>query len=125
MRITTAESHVMDALWRLGPMGADQLVAEVGPGQNWGEATVKTLINRLLKKHALKSERVEGRYRYVPLVQRADYVQAESQGLLDRLFDGQLAPLIAHFAEHRSLKPDEVERLKKLIDELDDDGKSG
>jgi predicted transcriptional regulator len=121
MRITTAESQIMDALWRAGSLGADEIVAEVAPRQQWGEATVKTLINRLLKKKAIRSERVEGRYRYVPLVQRADYVQAESQGLLDRLFDGQLAPLIAHFAEHRSLKPEEVARLRKLIDELDDD----
>src|SRR4051812_47073084 len=120
MRITTAESQIMDALWRSGPMGADQLVSEVGPAQQWGEATVKTLINRLLKKKAILSERTDGRWRYVPLVARSDYVQAESQGLLDRLFDGQLAPLIAHFAEHRSLKPDELARLKKLIDELDD-----
>ena len=110
----------MEALWRSGPLGADQIVAEVGQEQAWGEATVKTLINRLLKKKALRSEKVDGRFRYVPLVQRADYVQSESQGLLDRLFDGQLAPLIAHFAEHRSLKPDEVERLKKLVDGLDD-----
>lgn len=122
MRITTAESQIMEALWRDGPLGADQIVSAVGPEQQWGEATVKTLINRLLKKKAIRSEKVEGRFRYVPLVERADYVQAESQGLLDRLFDGQLAPLIAHFAEHRSLKPEEVERLKKLVDELDDAG---
>jgi predicted transcriptional regulator len=122
MRITTAESQIMEALWRDGPLGADQIVAAVGPEQEWGEATVKTLINRLLKKKAIRSEKAEGRFRYVPLVERADYVQAESQGLLDRLFDGQLAPLIAHFAEHRSLKPEEVERLKKLVDELDDGG---
>ena len=120
MRITTAESQIMDALWRSGPLGADQLVAQVGPAQNWGEATVKTLINRLLKKKAIRSERTDGRWRYVPLIERSDYVQAESQGLLDRLFDGQLAPLIAHFAEHRSLKPDELARLRTLIDELDD-----
>ena len=122
MRITTAESQIMEALWRDGPLGADQIVAAVGPEQEWGEATVKTLINRLLKKKAIRSEKSEGRFRHVPLVERADYVQAESQGLLDRLFDGQLAPLIAHFAEHRSLKPEEVERLKKLVDELDDGG---
>ena len=63
--------------------------------------------------------RTEGRHRYQPLVQRADYVQAESQGLLDRLFGGQLAPLVTHFAEHRALSPDDIARLKRLIEELD------
>jgi predicted transcriptional regulator len=121
MRITTAESQVMEALWRGGPKTADELVAEVAAPQGWREATVKTLINRLLKKRAIASERAEGRHRYRPLLRRADYVQAESQGLLDRLFGGQLAPLVSHFAEHRALTPDDIARLKKLIEELDDD----
>jgi BlaI family transcriptional regulator, penicillinase repressor len=118
MHITAAEAHVMEALWRRQPMSADDLVAEVGASQAWGEATVKTLINRLLKKKAIKSERADGKHGYRPLIDRSAYVLSESQGLLDRLFEGQLAPLISHFAQHRPLKPDEVERLKKLIDEM-------
>ncbi len=121
MHITTAESRVMEALWRRSPLTADELISEVVATQPWGEATVKTLINRLLKKKAIKSEREGGRHHYRPLVERSDYIQAESQGLLDRLFEGQLAPLVAHFAEHRKLKADEVKRLKRLIEELDDD----
>ena len=122
MHITTAESHVMDALWRRGALTAEDLVAEVGTAQHWGDATVKTLINRLLKKKALKSERTDGRHSYHALIQRADYVQAESQGLLDRLFEGQLAPLVAHFANSRALNPEEIARLKALIANLDDHG---
>lgn len=45
----------------------------------------------------------------------------ESQGLLDRLFGGALAPLVAHYAKHRQLSPEEVARLKRLIAELDDE----
>ena len=121
MHITAAESQIMEALWRRGPLGADELIAEVAAREGWGGATVKTLINRLLKKKALKSERLEGRVRYAPLLERADYVQSESQGLLDRLFEGNLTPLVAHFAEHRNLKPDEIKRLKKLLEDMDDD----
>ncbi|MDO8801727.1 BlaI/MecI/CopY family transcriptional regulator [Phenylobacterium sp.] len=121
MNITEAESQIMQALWRKTPLTADEIVADVRARQPWAEATVKTLINRLLKKKAIRSERIEGRHQYVALVDRANYVQDESQGLLDRLFEGQLAPLVAHFAQNRKLKPDEIARLKKLIAELDDD----
>jgi BlaI family penicillinase repressor len=121
LRITAAESQVMEALWRRGAMTSDEIVADVAASQAWGEATVKTLVNRLLKKKAIESIREEGRHRYRPLLARADYVQAESQGLLDRLFDGQLAPLVSHFAEHRRLKPDDIARLKRLIEALDDE----
>jgi predicted transcriptional regulator len=120
-RISAAESQVMEALWAAGPLGADEIVAAATRAQDWGEATVKTLINRLLKKKALVSERVDGRTRYRPLITREDYVTGESQGLLDRLFDGELAPLVAHYARHRALSPQEVTRLKRLIAELDAD----
>src|ERR1700761_6262438 len=113
MNITKAESQVMASLWREGPLTADEIVAQVAAPQGWGEATVKTLINRLLKKKAIGSEREGGRPQYRALVERADYVQIESQGLLDRLFEGRLTPLVAHFAEHRSLKPVEGKRLRQ------------
>ena len=120
-KISGAESHIMEALWTQGPMTAEEIVQTVGPAQAWGEATVKTLINRLLKKKALASEREAGRARYRPLVSREDYVTGESQGLLDRLFGGELAPLVAHYAHHRQLSPDEIGRLKRLISELEAD----
>ena len=122
-RISTAESQIMEALWARGPLGAEDIVREVGEAQSWGEATVKTLINRLLKKKAIASERVGGRASYRPLVSREEYVTGESQGLLDRLFGGEVAPLVAHYAKHRPLTPEELERLKALIATLErDDG---
>ena len=118
-RVSGAESRIMEALWARGPLTAEDLVREVGAAQDWGEATVKTLITRLLKKKSIASAREGGRARYTPLLTREDYVTGESQGLLDRLFGGQLAPLVAHYAKHRALAPEEVARLKRLIDELD------
>jgi BlaI family transcriptional regulator, penicillinase repressor len=118
-RISGAESHIMEALWTKGPLTAEELVAEVGPAQSWGEATVKTLINRLLKKKALASQREGGRARYRAIVTREEYVTGESQGLLDRLFGGEVAPLVAHYAKHRALKPEELKRLKRLIADLE------
>jgi BlaI family penicillinase repressor len=120
-KISGAESHIMEALWLQGPMTAEEIVQTVGPAQAWGEATVKTLINRLLKKKALASERAAGRAMYRPIVSQADYLTGESQGLLDRLFGGQVAPLVAHYARHRAVSPEELARLKSLIAELEMD----
>ena len=121
MNVTPAESCIMDALWERQPLTVDEILAAVAEPQGWGDATVKTLIYRLLKRKAIRSERIDGRVRYSPVLQRAAYVQAESQGLLDRLFGGALTPLVAHFAEHRTLKPEEIKRLRQLLEQLDDD----
>ena len=119
MKISTAESQIMEALWRSGALTPDEIVDEVGPANGWARNTVRVLITRLVKKGAIKGGKEEGRFLYRPLVPRSDYVLAESQGLLDRLFEGKLAPLVAHFAEHRNLTPEDVEKLNALIAEID------
>ncbi|MES1157278.1 MAG: BlaI/MecI/CopY family transcriptional regulator [Alphaproteobacteria bacterium] len=120
MKISAAESQIMEVLWRESPLAAEDVAAAVGPGQNWEVATVKTLLNRLLTKKAVSAERVGRRYLYAPLIARADYVREESQTLIDRLFDGKLAPLVSHFAETKQLSADDIAELKRLIEDLDD-----
>ena len=121
MSISTAESRIMDALWRRSPLTAEEIVAEVAGPQGWSEATVKSLINRLLTKGAIEAEKAGRRYLYRPQVDRLAYLSQESRGLLDRLFDGRLAPLVSHFSKTNQLSPDDVAELKRLIAELDDD----
>jgi predicted transcriptional regulator len=121
VRISGAESQVMEALWAKGPLTPDGIVAEVGDAHGWAPGTVKTLITRLLRKKAIAGAKEAGGYFYRPLVSRADYVQAESKGLVDRLFGGEVAPLVAHFAEHRALTAKDVQLLKKLIADLPDE----
>ena len=119
--ISAAESQVMEALWRKSPLTPEDIIAATASANGWGPGTVRTLITRLLRKKALAGARGPGGYFYRPLVSRADYVQAESQTLLDRLFEGQVAPLVAHFARHRALKPSDIKKLKALLEELEDD----
>jgi predicted transcriptional regulator len=122
VRISGAESQVMEALWRQGPLTPEGVVAQVGEAHDWAPGTVKTLITRLLKKGAIAGAREAGGYLYRPLVSRDDYVQSESQNLVDRLFGGEVAPLVAHFAQHRSLTAKDVKLLKDLIADIEDDG---
>ena len=56
-------------------------------------------------------------------MKREQWITDESTGLLDRLFGGRVAPLVAHFSERRKLSKKDVADLKRLIQELDDDGR--
>ena len=122
VRISSAESQIMEALWSRGALTPDEIVAAVGPANGWARNTVRVMITRLLRKGAVSSAKeADGRFLYRPVLARSDYVQAESQGLLDRLFEGRLAPMVAHFAEHRRLTAEDLATLKALIAEFDDD----
>jgi predicted transcriptional regulator len=121
MSISDAESLVMEVLWNEHPLSSEGVVAALAKNTDWAEPTVKTLLNRLLTKRAIAAERVGRRYLYRPLLKRADYVHAQSKGLLDRLFGGRVAPLVAHFSEHHKLGKKDLAELKQLIEELDDE----
>ena len=121
IKISAAESQVMEALWRRSPLTPEEIITATANANGWGAGTVRTLITRLLRKGALSGARREGGYFYRPLISRADYVQSESQVLLDRLFNGQVAPLVAHFVTQRALTATDLKKLKKLMEELEDD----
>ena len=120
MRISKSESLVMEALWQQSPLTADDIGAALATSTDWSQATVKTLINRLLQKKAVQADRDGRRYLYRPIVERDDFVTHESQGLLDRLFDGRLAPLVAHISDHQRLTPEDIAELKALIEGMGD-----
>ena len=123
MQISEAESVVMDVLWKRQPLSAEEVVASLSGQQDWQEATVKTLLNRLLNKGAISAEKDGRRYLYAPVLQRDAWVQGESESLLERMFGGRVAPLVAHFSEQRKLSGKDIADLRKLLEELDDDGR--
>lgn len=120
MQISEAESAVMDILWARSPLSADEVAAALADRRDWQEATIKTLLNRLLNKGAVEAVRDGRRYLYTPKIRREDWVLSESRGLLERLFDGRVAPLVAHFSAHRKLSKTDVAELRKLLEEIDD-----
>jgi BlaI family transcriptional regulator, penicillinase repressor len=121
MGISEAEAAVMEVLWKSAPRSAEEIMQAVGETRDWREGTVKSLLNRLLKKKAIRAERDGRRYLYSPLVERETYVAQESSGLLDRLFEGRVAPLLAHFSEQQKLSRRDIAEIKRLIEELDDE----
>ncbi len=100
--ITEAESVVMGPLWRLGPLPPARLMAEVKQVQPWADTTIKTLLGRLIQKHAVRSDKNDGVVRYRPLIERTAYVRGEVRVLLDRLFDGDPVALIGFLQDEPS-----------------------
>jgi len=117
--ISEAEAQVMEVLWRKSPQGTDEIAKALEGQQDWQLATIKTLLNRLLTKGAIRAEKDGRRYLYTPVLQRDAWLEEQSIGLLDRLFDGRLAPLVAHFSSHRKLKKADIEALRQILKEHD------
>ncbi|MEH3108256.1 MAG: BlaI/MecI/CopY family transcriptional regulator [Sphingomonas fennica] len=118
-RISEAELAVMEVLWSAGvALTAADVVARIPAGREWSDRTVKTMLARLLAKGALTHEEDGRRYLYRPAIPRERYVAGESRRLVDRLFGGRAAPLVAHLAEGDGLTADDIAELEALLKEL-------
>lgn len=120
MQISEAESQVMEVLWQRHPQAADEVIAALSARTDWAEPTIKTLLNRLLRKGAIQADRDGRRYLYSPRLQRQDWLAQQSESFVDRLFGGRVAPLVAHFSDQRRLSAKDIAELKRLIAEIED-----
>ena len=109
----------METLWQRGQASAEEINDVLSREQDWQVATVKTLLNRLLKKHAIAASRDGRKYIYTPLLAREQWLSQQTESLIDRLFGGELAPLVAHFSKSRRLTKKDVAELKRLVKDLE------
>lgn len=117
-KISDAEHAVMEALWETAPLTAADVTDRVRDARGWSIQTVKTLLSRLLAKDIVAAEQDGRRFLYRPLVARDDYVTGESRRLVDRLFGGRAAPLVAHLAEQDQLSSQDIAELEALLKAL-------
>jgi len=117
-RASESEMQVLSALWDDAPQTAAQLTARIGKRNGWTQATVKTLLARLVQKGAVTAEADGRRYLYRPAVERADAVGEESQRFVDRLFGGRVSPMIAHLADREALSETDIAEIEALLRKL-------
>ncbi len=118
--ITDSEWAIMAEFWRIGEGTVKEIMPALEDSQGWKITTVQTLINRLVQKNAL-GRRKEGReFIYQPLVEERQVTHAASRSLVDRMFGGKLAPLLACFLDREECNASELAELKKLLREKEE-----
>ncbi len=119
-KISNAERVVMEVLWEKSPLSAQEVVEAVALQKDMHEKTVKTLLNHLLKKKILGFDKENRKYLYYPLLSRKAYVQFENKKFLENWFGDKVShQLLVSFAAKELLSKQEIEELKKLLDEMD------
>jgi BlaI family penicillinase repressor len=116
-KISDAEYEIMKELWKKNPLTANEIIEALLPETDWAPKTIRTLINRLANKKAIKYEQVGKSYLYSPAVSQEDCIAEESESFLARMFDGALLPMLTHFAKSGKLKQGDIEKLKSIFEE--------
>jgi BlaI family transcriptional regulator, penicillinase repressor len=115
--ISDAEWEVMNVVWSNAskPVTAGEIVEQLAPRHDWSPRTIKTMLNRLIKKGALGFKPEGTRYLYHAKVTREQCVREESRSFLQRIFGGEAGPMLNYFVQSVKLSPAEIEELRKLL----------
>ena len=115
-KISESEWVVMKAIWSENPITANRIVEKLADSTSWNPKTIKTLLNRLVKKEAVGFESKGREYDYYPLIEEAVFVKEESRSFLKRVFGGAVKPMLATLVESEDLSKEDLEDLKRILE---------
>lgn len=122
--LSKREMEVARVLWDVGPAPVRTVHEAVCQQAEMDFATVQTYLRRLETK-GYASSKLEGRIRIYSAKTRSRTVIRETvDDLVERLFGGETMPLVRHLIEDRGIGSEDVAELKRLIDELEEQGDS-
>lgn len=118
-KISDAEWQVMKVIWSYKHCTAKEIVNELSKTTSWQPNTIRTLINRLLKKKMIDyrtDEKDNKTYHYFALVSESECIKVESESFLKRVFNGSLNIMLESFINESKLSEEEIDKLKQILD---------
>ncbi|HIA47766.1 MAG TPA: BlaI/MecI/CopY family transcriptional regulator [Candidatus Hydrogenedentes bacterium] len=116
-QLSPTEWDIMRVLWDAEKATVNEMAVHLADSKSWHPKTIRTMLSRLEKKGIIKRNSEDSVYTYTPLIAKEECVGQASDQFINRVFDGALAPMAAHFVQQRSLTPDERAELKRILDE--------
>ena len=115
--VSPAETEILRLVWQLERATVQGVCDRLPARRRIAYATVQTLLRRLEAKGYVRHD-VEGKaHVFFPAVKRDDVVKRSVGDFIERLFGGDPIPLVQHLAEHGQITADDIERLRRLIEE--------
>lgn len=103
-------------------MTAAEIVAKELDGKLLSDATVRTLLRRLVAKKAVGfsvDESNANLYYYHPLVCEKDCILKERRNFLELYYRNNIGELIAGFVSDTDISEHDAQQLKKILDQCD------
>ena len=115
--ITDAEWEVMRVVWANSEV-TSKFVAEVlCEKMNWKQATIKTLLNRLLEKNNLKKREIGNKYIYLTDFTEKEVANSYILGTFDKICKTKVGEMIGKVIENSELSFDDLDLILKAVEE--------
>ncbi|MCM1540613.1 MAG: BlaI/MecI/CopY family transcriptional regulator [Blautia sp.] len=115
IKLFDSELKVMGVLWKNGDTTAKQISNILKEEVGWNMNTTYTLIKRCIGKGAI--ERREPNFMCHALIPREEVQAAETDELIDKIYDGSADKLFAALIGRKKLSGEQIQKLKQLVEE--------
>jgi predicted transcriptional regulator len=121
--LANAEFAVMELLWDEGRMTARQIREQLYPNATKAQhGTVQRLLQRLEDKGYVLRDATQPVLYFSAGVSRQEYAGSQLESLACKLTGGSLAPLITHFIEQKRISREDIEQLRAILDDQQEEG---
>ena len=115
-KLGRVQLQIMEQLWKSGAATARQITDALSLETPIAHSTVQTLLRKMEDKGAVTHIKEDRTFVFKPLVAQAEVAESAASDLLARVFHGSVADLVAHLIGRESVSPEELRRLRDLID---------
>ena len=113
--LTEAEWAIIKAVWDNQPCAAPTVQETLENKKGWSYSTVKTLMDRMVSKGLLKTERIRNLILYRPAITKKEAQKGEVMRAVKRAFNGALTPMMQFLLENNKLSKNQLDELEALI----------
>ena len=110
---TGRELEILKVLWEHGPASVRAVADRLQVDKDLAYNTVQTLLRIMEDKGLVRHHAVGRTFVYTPCFSRDD----SATRFLDRVFDGAVEELVQSLLRRERISPEELERLRNMIDE--------
>ena len=115
--LTGLQLSILDVLWERGEATTQEVWAALTQARPLALTTVATIMSRLERKEVLTHRRRGRQYVYRATVSRSDVRRSKVRALTEHLFGGDPAALMNHLLRADDVEPQELRRMRALLDE--------
>ncbi len=115
--LSEAEWQIIRVIWEKEPCAAPTVVEELKHTKDWTYSTVKTMMDRMVKKRFLSTEKVRNLILYKSEISPQQAKSKEIGKVVNRAFDGALTPMMQFLIDNEKLDKKDLDELEKLIKE--------
>jgi BlaI family penicillinase repressor len=116
VKLGKVQLQIMQFLWQTGEATAREITNHLAGQEELSHSTVQTLLRKLEKKGAVRHIERDRIFVFMPVAQESEVTASSTRDFLSRVFQGSIAGLVSHILEHEDVGPEELQRLKTLID---------